>query len=71
MTDSNFSSSISPHRNNLRPAVVPGADAVRVAGHRFGVCRFLLSAGAAGGPGADMVSDAERATCRESQPLES
>lgn len=52
-----------PHRNNLRLAVVPGADALCVAGHRPGLCRLLLPAGAAGGLGTDLVSDAEGAAC--------
>lgn len=61
---------VSPHRNHLRPAVVPGADAVRVARYRPGLCRFLLPAGASGGSGTDLVSDAEGAACGEQQPLE-
>lgn len=47
-------------RHNLWSAAVPSADALCMAGHWLGVCRFLLPAGAAGGPGADLVSDAER-----------
>lgn len=59
-----------PRRNNLRLAVVPGADALRVAGHRPGLRGLLLPAGAAGGPGTDVVSDAEGAARGEPQPLE-
>uniref|UniRef100_A0A3Q1C9R0 Palmitoyltransferase n=1 Tax=Amphiprion ocellaris TaxID=80972 RepID=A0A3Q1C9R0_AMPOC len=62
---------VSPHRNHLRLAVVPGADAVCVAGHRSGLCRFLLPAGAAGGPRTDLVSAAERTASGQPQPLES
>lgn len=63
-------SRFSPHRNNLRPAAVRGADALCVAGHRPGLCRLLLPAGPAGGTRTDLVSDAERAARGEPQPLE-
>ncbi len=66
----NFSFSFLAHRNNLRLAVVPGADALCVAGHRPGLCRFLLPAGAAGGSGTDLVSDAEGTALGQPKPLE-
>lgn len=62
--------SMSPHRNNLRPTAVCGADAVCVAGHWPGLRRLLLPTGSAGGPGTDLVSDAKRSACGDLQPLE-
>lgn len=64
-----FSFSLPLHRNSLRLAAVPGADAVRVARHWPGLRRFLLPAGAFGGPRTDMVSDAEGAASGEPKPL--
>lgn len=61
---------MSPHRNNLRPAAVCGADALCVARHWSSLCRLLLPANSASGPGTDLVSDAKGSTSGELQPLE-
>lgn len=58
------------HRNYRRLAALRGVDALRVAGHRPGLCGVLLPAGSPGCTGTDLVSDAERGVGREPQPLE-
>lgn len=66
-----YSFSFPPIRNCVRPAAVPGADALRVARHRPGLRGVLLPAGAAGGPRTDLVPDEEGAASGEPQPLAS
>lgn len=64
-----YSLSTPPCRNSVRLAAVPGADAVRVARHWPGLRGFLLPAGAAGSPWADLVSDDEGPATGEPKPL--